>query len=74
MKPQTVKRNRNTPPGKHSKQYSDERQLSTDEFNMLNFYMFLAYSCPFMPMVDLSFAIDELISMVKNWNERDQIV
>lgn len=65
MKQQTVKRSRNTMPDKHNQRYGDNRQSSKEDFNMLNFYVFSACCCPFIPIVDYSFAIDQLINVVK---------
>ncbi|MGV0752074.1 hypothetical protein [Empedobacter brevis] len=34
------------------------------------YWLACAYSSPFMPMVDLSFAFDELKNMLKQWLEK----
>lgn len=52
---------------KPHKDPDDKKQLSANEFNTPNFYILSAYSNPFIPVVDLSFALDELIKMVKTW-------
>jgi len=70
MKQKTVERNRDMLLEQHHKPGSDYEQTTADEYNMQTFYLYLAYSCPFVPMVDLSFAIDELIKMVKTWKQR----
>ena len=44
--------------------------LADEEIDKANIYwLACAYSSPFMPMVDLSFAFDELKKMLKQWLE-----
>jgi hypothetical protein len=41
---------------------------SAAEIDTINAYWFAyAYSSPFMPMIDLTFAFDELKKMIKKW-------
>jgi len=59
-------------------QKSKQKLSSTDEeINQANIYwLACAYCSPFMPMVDLSFAFDELKKMLKQWleNRNKQII
>lgn len=42
-----------------------------EEFDKANIYwLACAYSSPFMPTIDLSFAFDELKKMLKEWLEK----
>lgn len=51
---------------------SEHKLLRTDEeIDKANIYwLACAYSSPFMPMVDLSFAFDELKKLLKQWLEK----
>ncbi|MET3878984.1 hypothetical protein [Chitinophaga sp. OAE865] len=64
MKQKTSKQN-STALNKHRKDHDDKTPPSANEFNTPDFYILSAYSNPFIPVVDLSFAMDELIKMVK---------
>ncbi|MCS3532868.1 hypothetical protein [Chryseobacterium sp. JUb7] len=44
---------------------------TNEEIDKANIYwLSCAYSSPFMPMVDLSFAFDELKKLIKQWLEK----
>ncbi|MEY8760632.1 hypothetical protein [Chryseobacterium tongliaoense] len=43
-----------------------------EKIDLLNFYRF-SYSYPFMPMIDLTIAFDELRKMVKGWLKKENI-
>lgn len=53
-------------------QKSEHKLIRTDEeIDKANIYwLACAYSSPFMPMVDLSFAFDELKKLIKQWLEK----
>lgn len=51
---------------------SEHKLIRTnEEINQANIYwLACAYCSPFMPMVDLSFAFDELKKLIKQWLEK----
>ncbi|HAY3551864.1 TPA: hypothetical protein JRX79_002272 [Elizabethkingia meningoseptica] len=53
-------------------QKSEHKLIRTDEeIDKASIYwLACAYSSPFMPMVDLSFAFDELKKLIKQWLEK----
>lgn len=69
MKQQKGKLN-NTILSKYYNDSAEKEQPSSNEFNALNFYLFSVYSSPFMPGIDLSFAVDEVMKLIKNWNKK----
>jgi|GEM_PF-6586978 len=53
--------------GRHLRECGYTRQFSSLEPDTQRFYFLSAYWNPFLPMVDLSFAADQLINALGKW-------
>lgn len=62
---QQISKPENVMLNKQYKDHDDKKKPSANEFNKPNFYVLTAYSNPFIPVADLSFAIEELVKMIK---------
>lgn len=58
------------------KKTNNKTRHPAEEIDKANIYsLAYAYQYPFMPMIDLTFAVDELKKMVKKWlTKKDTII
>jgi hypothetical protein len=72
MKQKLINPNKHIDPLTQEKLCDHELSHSTEEMSTLNIY-WLAYSYPFVPIIDLTMVFDELKKIVKKWflNKRD---
>lgn len=66
MKHKIINPDENLELGIQDKSCDNTLSHSAEEINTSNSY-WLAYSYPFMPMIDLTFVFDELKRMIKKW-------
>ena len=70
MKHNIIKPDKDFELEKHAEKSEYKLPPTDEEIDKANIYwLACSYSSPFMPMVDLSFAFDELKKMLKQWLE-----
>ncbi|WP_313265311.1 hypothetical protein [Sphingobacterium sp.] len=70
MKYKVIKPNKDFALERQVEKSEDKFPRSAQEIDKANIYWLACiYSSPFMPMIDLSFAFDELKKMLKKWLE-----
>lgn len=74
MKHKIINPNSNFALESPDKKRNDKMLQPHEEIGKLNIYWYAyAYSSPFMPMIDATFALDELKKLVKKWLSRKNL-